>query len=250
MRTKVSVVVLAVVVTTIAGCQDDAAPSAQTAAGQSSGVSAAPSTAAGNGVAALSADEILKRSKDALKQAKSFKVKGATSEEGQKINVNLQVDGSEFAGTMAVGAAKQDLLAVGGKKYMKGNEQFWILSTDAKQGKALAKATNGRWIAGADKDASFAEMFEIGSVDGLLKPTGALSKGEEKEIAGVPAIGLKDAGDTDTVLWIATTGEPYPLQLANVDGAKLVFSAFGEPATGITQPDATQIVDLGKVAGK
>jgi len=258
MPTKVALVALAVAASTIAGCQDNEAAPAQSAAGQSTAASVAPSTAASvapstaadNGVAALSAKEILQRSKDALKKAKSFRVQGAMSEDGENTDVDLQIDGAEFAGTMAMGTAKLELLAVGTKKYMKPNEQFWVMSTDAKQGKELAKVVDGRWIAGADSDASFADIFSIGGVDGILKPTGAISKGEKKVVAGVPAIGIKDAGDTDTVLWVATTGEPYPVQIANKSGAALVFSGFGEPAVGITAPAAAQIVDLGKLTGK
>jgi hypothetical protein len=96
------------------------------------------------------------------------------------------IDGADFAGSMSTGAAKLEMLAVGGKRYMKPNEQFWTTITDAKKGKTLAKAVGDRWISGADSDASFADLFTIGSVDGLLKPNGTISKGEEKVIAGVP----------------------------------------------------------------
>jgi hypothetical protein len=244
MPTKILLVALAVAATTLAGCQgnDPAAPT-QTA-------SAAPSTPASNGVAALTADQILQKSRDALKQAKSFRAKGAMRDEGENTDVDLRINGADFAGTMATGAAKLEMLAVGGKRYMKPNEQFWTTVTDAKKGKTLAKAVGDRWISGADSDASFADLFSIGTVDGLLKPDGAISKGEEKVIAGVPAISLKDAGDTDTLLWIATTGEPYPVQIANTDGAAVVFSGFGEPVTDITAPPAAKVIDLNKVAGK
>jgi hypothetical protein len=244
MPTKILLVALAVAATTIAGCQDnDAAAPKQTA-------SAAPSTPASNGVAALGADQILQKSKDALKQAKSFRAKGSTHDEDGKTDVDLRINGADFAGTMANGDAKLQMLAVGGKRYMKPNEQFWTTVTDAKQGKAMAKAVGNRWISGADSDASFAGLFSIGTVDGLLKPDGAISKGEEKAIAGVPAISLKDAGNTDTVIWIATTGEPYPVQFASTDGTTVVFSGFGEPITDITAPPAAQIIDLGKLTGK
>jgi hypothetical protein len=136
-----------------------------------------------------------------------------------------------------------------GKKYFRPNEQFLALSMDAKQAKAVAKAINGRWIAGAETDKSFADLFTIGTVDGLLGSTGTLSKGEEKEIGGVPAIGLKDPGDPDSVLYVATTGEPYPLQVVGKGGSALVFSAFGKTFTDITKPAAAKVVDLGKLGG-
>jgi hypothetical protein len=243
MPTTATLLALALVATTVAGCQDDAAT--QAAAAPPSAVAAA-----GNGVAALSADEILKRSKDALKKAKSFQAKGVMVDEGGKNDVDLHVDGDEFAGTMATGAAKLEMVAVGGKNYMKPNEQFFTMVTDPQQGKALATKANGHWIAGEAGDAALGDLFTIGSVDGLLKPSGAVSKGAEKEIAGVPAIALNDAGDTDTVLWIATTGEPYPLQIANKSGDTLVFSAIGEPATGITAPPAAETIASATLFGK
>ena len=246
MPTKLALVALAVTATTIAGCGDSKA-AGDAAASPSAAVSAAP---AGNGVAALSADEILQKSKDALKAAKSFKVTGVMSENGEKTDVDMHINGSDFAGTMTTGAATLAMVSINGKKYMKPNEAFWVMSTDAKQGKALNTAVNGRWIGGADGDAQMAGIFAIGSVDGMFKPTGAISKGEEKVIAGVPAIGLNDAGDAGTVLWIATTGEPYPLEIANKDGSTLVVGAVGEPATGIVAPAAAQVVDMNKLKGK
>jgi len=245
MPTKVALVALAVAATTIAGCQNGEADSAQPAAGSS-----ASSAPAGNGVAALTGDEILKRAKAALTQAKSFRAKGAMAEDGQQTEIDLKVSGADFAATLSFDKAKVELLAVGGKKYLRPNAQFWAIATSAEQGKTLSQAMGGRWVAGADSDQSFGELFTVGSVDELLKPTGTLSKGEEKKIGGVPAIGLKDSGDPDSVLYVATTGEPYPLQMVAKAGSAMVFSAFGETFTDIKAPAADQIVDMGKLTGK
>lgn len=187
MQTKLALVALAVTATTLAGCGDNATTGDTPA--QPAGLSSAAASA-GLGITALSADEILKNSKDALKAAKSFKVTGVMSEDGEKTNVDLHINGAEFAGTMTTGAAAVAMVSVGGKRYMKPNEGFWAMSIGAKQGKALAATVNGRWVAGADGDAQLADLFTIGSVDGLLKPTGAISKGTEKVIGGEPATGI------------------------------------------------------------
>ena len=241
MRIKLALVALAVTATTLAGCGDSTL-SADTA----SPSAAAPAASAGIGVTALSADEILQKSKDALKTAKTFRAAGTTADDSGPLTVDLRVDGASFIGTMTQGPAKMQLLQVGGKKYFRPNEQFWVMTTDAKRGKAMAKSFGDRWISGAENDASFNSLFTIGSVDEMFKPTGAVSKGTEKTIAGVPAISLKDAGDADTLIWIATTGEPYPLRMDGKGGAQLVFSGFGEPVTGITQPPAAQVVSVGQ----
>jgi len=244
MPTKAALVALTIAATALAGCQNDKADTAQPAAG-----AAASSAPAGSGVAALSADEILQRAKAALTEAKSYQARGAMVQEGEQTEVDFKVSGDDFIGSLTFDKAKVELLAAGGKKYLRPNEQFWVMSTDAKQGKVLAKGIGDRWVTGAEKDESFAELFTLGTVEGFLKPTGALSKGEEKAIGGVPAIGLNDAGDPDSVLYIATTGEPYPLQLSGKNDSVVVFSDFGATFPGLKAPAANKVVDLGKLAG-
>ncbi|WP_143162900.1 hypothetical protein [Couchioplanes caeruleus] len=245
MSTKVALIALAAAATTLAGCQGDKADTVQPAAGP-----AASPVSATSGVAALSADEILQRAKAALTRAKSYRAKGMLDMEGQKTTIDLKVSGENFTGSMSFGGAEVELLAVGGKKYLRPNDKFWIMSTDAEQGRTLARTIGDRWVAGADKDQSFADLFTVGSIEAFLKPTGALSKGEEKEVGGVPAIGLKDAGDPDSVLYVATTGEPYPLQLTGKGDSGMVFSDFGAAFTDIKAPAGDKVVDLGELAGK
>jgi hypothetical protein len=253
MPTKIAVAALAVAVTALAGCQGDQAAPAQSAPTQAAApaVSSAPASPApaDNGIASLEADEILKRAKTALKEAGSFRAKGSGAADGQDIAIDLRVSGKDFAGTMTMEKAEVELLAVKGKKYLRPSKEFWVMSTDARQGEALAEVIGDRWVTGADKDESFAELFAIGSVDEMLKPTGALSKGGKKVIGGVPAIGLKDAGDPDSVLYVATTGEPYPLRMVGKDKSGLTFSDIGETFSDIKAPAAKQVVDLGKLSG-
>ncbi|MEV8508493.1 hypothetical protein AB0368_27225 [Actinoplanes sp. NPDC051475] len=243
-RTRVALIALAVAATTLAGCTDDAD---STSPASGSAASPAPT---GTGIGALSADEILQRAKAALAEAKSYRAKGRFDQGGQQTTIDLKVDGRDFTSVMSFGKAEVELLAVDGKKYIRPNEQFWTMSTGARQGEALARGIGDRWVAGADQDRSFAELFTIGSADEFLKPTGALSKGQEKKVGGVSAIGLKDAGDPDSVFYVATTGKPYPLQLVGKGDSAVVFSDFGAAFPGIKAPAADRVVDLGEVAGK
>ncbi|MDT4994020.1 MAG: hypothetical protein QOH97_3912 [Actinoplanes sp.] len=244
MPTKVALAGLTVATLALAGCQGTT-----TSATQPPAAPAASSVPAGNGLAALSADEILKRATATLRQ-EPFRAAGSMAQDAQQTDVDLKVDGKDFVGSMTMGKAKVDLLAVGGKKFLRANEAFWVLSTNAKQGKVMAQIVSNRWISGAEKDKSFAELFSVGSVDELLKPTGSLSKGEEKEIDGVPAIALKDSGDPDSALYIATTGEPRPLQIVGKGGSAMAFTAFGKKFDELVKPAADQIIDLGKLTGK
>jgi hypothetical protein len=240
-HTKVALIALAVAATTLAGCQADTPDPVRP------GASSAPAAA---GIAALSADEILQRAKAALTKAKSYQIKGELEQDDENIAFDLKVSGADSIGSMSIGTAKLELLTVGGKKYMRPNKQFWITTMGPKQGPTVAKAIGDHWVAGADKDQSFAEIFTMTSVDQLLRPTGALSKGEEKVVGGVAAIGLKDGGDPDSMFYVATTGEPYPLQMTSKGRNLMVFSDFGATFTGIEAPAENQILDLGKLAGK
>ncbi|MFI7543864.1 hypothetical protein [Actinoplanes sp. NPDC049599] len=241
MPTKVALLALAVAAMTLAGCQSDAGTDTPPPS------VAATTSPASNGIDALSADKILQRAEAALTGAKSFRARGTLHRDGEKVAIDLRVSGPDFAGSMSFGKAGVDLLAVDGKQYLRPDKEFWIMSTDARQGTLLARAMGDRWVTGADRDASFADLFTVGSLDGLFRPTEELRIGAVKDVAGVRAVGLY--GDFDTRLFVASTGKPYPLQLTGKGGTELAFSDFGATFAGLAAPPANKVVDLGKLAG-
>ncbi|GLY04341.1 MULTISPECIES: hypothetical protein [Actinoplanes] len=237
MRTTAAVTALTLALT---GCQSGSTASPSPAA------SSPAAAATDNGVAALEADAILAKAKAALASAKSFQAKGRTNLQGQDTDVDLKVSGADFSAVMSFDKVKVELIAAGEGKFLRPNEEFLAMAAGAEQGKLMAQSINGRWIsAGGAGGEAFAQIFTIGTVDEFLAPDGTLTKGEQKEIDGKPAIGLKDAGDTGTVLWIATTGEPLPLQITGKDGDAVVFSDFGATFSDIVAPPADQIYVLG-----
>ncbi|BCJ50276.1 lipoprotein [Actinoplanes sp. NBRC 14428] len=236
---KVASITLVAAAMTLAGCQNDKAGTTPPAG---------PAAPTGNGVAALTADEILQRATGALKAAKAYHAEGDIDLDGQPTGIDLTVDGENFTASLTSGKAKVDLLDVDGKRYMRPNEQFWVTAMDAPKAKLLAKVIGDRWVTAAEGDQSFAELFSIGSAEEFLKPTGTLTKGTEKQIGGVPAIALEDQQAT---LYIATTGEPYPLRIGGKDGAsQVLFSDFNAPAKPIEPPAPAQVIDLGALSGK
>jgi hypothetical protein len=239
MRSTLAVTVAALAVLA-AGCQstDDTKTAAPAP------TSVAPSKPAGNGVAALTAAEILKKAKAALVASKSFHVKGNTVEDGEKLAVDLKVSGKNVSGSLVTGKAKVELLAVGGKQFIRPNEAFWTISGAGKQAHTVAKVVGTRWVKVTPGDKDLADLFSLGDADTLLDPDGALTKGTEKVIAGVPAIGLVDGGKPGGTLWIATTGEPLPLKLDGTDGSGATFGEFGKTFAEIKQPAATEVFDM------
>ncbi|BEL08108.1 lipoprotein [Actinoplanes sichuanensis] len=214
------------------------------------GTTTAAQAAADNGVAALTADEILAKAKEALTKVGSFHMAGSATTDGETMSLDFKVSGKDFAGKMSMGKdADVEILSVGGKQYMKPSEGFWAMLAGPEQAKTMVTATGGKWVLVPAKD-SVSGLFAAADVNELLKPTGALSKGEATKVGEQAVITLKDAGDAESQLFVATTGEPYPVRIGpSATGEGITFSEFGAKFDGIAAPAADQVVDqasLGK----
>lgn len=242
--TRAGLAALTISAALLAGCNstDSDAATPGTAA------SSAPAT---NGIADLEAAAILDKAKAALKSAKSFHIKGAVTEESDKIEIDLKNAGADFAGSMAFSGAKLELLSIGGHKYMRPDATFWntIDSTGA-TAKLMEQAVGTKWIKLADKDDSFSQFFGAADIDDMLSTDGKLSKGEAKTVDGVPAFGLIDESDTKSTLYIATTGEAYPVKLEGPNGEGLSFTEYGATFPEIKEPAATEFVDQSALTKK
>ncbi|KUL27441.1 hypothetical protein [Actinoplanes awajinensis] len=235
---RAALAALTVTAALLAGCSsnDDKAPAAA--------ASAAP---AGNGIADLEGAAILDKAKTALKAAKSFHVKGAISQDESVTNLDLKIAGTDVGGSIDFGGAKLELLSVGGNRYMRPNAAFWtMMDSSGQMAKTLGSAVGTKWIKPSSQDTSLGAFFGAADVDELLKPSGTLTKGEAKTIDGVPAIGLVDGDDKDTVLYVATTGEPYPLKMERPAPEGLTFSEFGQTFAEIKEPAATDVIEMPK----
>jgi hypothetical protein len=228
-------VTCAVAVTLLAGCQRGAAQEPE-AVGPTD-----------NGVSALPANDILNRAKSALRQAKSYRVKGNGKADGQKIGIDFRISGNDLGGKLTMGNANVELLSVAGKHYMRPDEKFWVSAVGVDKAPTVAKLIGDRWVVVPEDDNDFAELFGIANVDEMLKPDGSLSKGETTDINGVKAIGLVDNDSEKGTLYVATTGEPYPLRLlstSTVEGGQIDFTDFGATFADLKAPPESEVIDL------
>jgi hypothetical protein len=205
---------------------------------------------ADNGVAAMTADEILTKAKEALTKAGSFHMAGSATTDGETMSLDFKVAGKDFVGTMSMGKdAEVEVLAVGGKQYMKPSEGFWAMIAGPEQAKKMVAATGGKWVLVPAKD-QISGLFAAADVNELLKPGGTLSKGEATKVGEQPVITLKDSSDTESLVFVATTGEAYPVRIGpSATGEGVTFSEFGAKFDGIVAPAANQVIDqatLGK----
>lgn len=209
---------------------------------------------ADNGVAALAPADILAKAKAAFPKVPSVHVVGAGASDGQQFGIDLKIKNNEGAtGSLDLGVGgpdgtttlKLELVLIGQTAYLKGDDEFWKTLTGGDQ---LVSKLHGKWVKTTTQNErlkellSFGDLAELGKA--LLEPDGKLTKGAAKEIRGTTAIGLVEAGQDGGTLYIATEGEPLPLQIN--EGGKSTgsvdFQDYGKPVE-LTAPPANLIVD-------
>ncbi|HEY7537187.1 MAG TPA: hypothetical protein VH721_04310 [Gaiellaceae bacterium] len=169
--------------------------------------------ASGNGVADKSADEIVADAGAAAKEATSVYVHGGTTSGSSPIEIDMHlVAGEGGAGHLVANGLSFDVVRIGDKAYFKGDDALWRQLG----GEAAVALLHDRWLvapATSGELASFAPLTDIEQLfDALLGDHGTLEKGDETEIDGNPAIAVEDTAEGGT-LYVATTGEPYPLKV-------------------------------------
>jgi hypothetical protein len=241
---RAGVAILATAATLLGGCgsKKDDKPSAS--------ASAASPAPADNGVAALTADAILAKAIAALKKAGSFHMTGTMKNEGGEMVLDMKVSGQNLAGSMTKSAdSKIELLAVDGKQFMKPSEAFWAEFGLGEQAADLAAAVGTKWVEVPTSDQNLSGIFGMSNVDELMKPSGTVTKGEVTKVGTSPVITLTDSKATgDSKMFVATTGEPYPVQIGPATGSGVTFSEFGATFDTFKAPAAGETVNLADIA--
>lgn len=229
-----------------AGCGGESTTGTGTpaASGSSGSASAAP---AGQGIAALPAAEILTKATAALKAAKSVRIKGQGGPATSQFTIDMRYTGSDSTGTLGVNGQTVELRKLGQDVYIKGSRQFWT----GNGGGTAAQLLADKWLKTPLTDKRFgglAELTDLGeAADNLLDADGTITKGAEKAINGVPAVGLDSSGKDGGTLWVATAGEPYPLRIEPGAGSgqqgALDFLGYGE-SVSVELPPADQVIDV------
>jgi hypothetical protein len=226
-----------------AGCNKSNDPGT----GGGSTVAATSAAPTPNGVADLAPAEILDKAKTALAGASSFRAKGDINAEGQKIAIDLKSKGNDLTGTLGVNGAEMQILRVGSDIYLKGSAAFWK-TVDPQRGETIAALLGDKWAKAPSSTAGIGDLASLADPSKLLKADGTVTKADTKTINGVEAIGLKDSSGEGT-LYIATVGEPYPLQIMGpANEGEITFSEFGAEVD-IKAPASTEVVDLSKLTG-
>jgi len=200
-----------------------------------------------NGVSALAPNEIVQKATAALEGAKSYQIKGDIDPDGQQMYLHFKISGKDLIGVIASQGTKVEMLSVAGQNFVRPDEAFWkAYAGDA--GATMAKLMGSKWAKLSATNKAFRNLFESTDPSELLKPKGRLSKGTTKQVPGGTAVGVVDSGADGGTLWVATTGEPYPLFLEGPEGkGHITFSSFGTSFPDIALPGEWEVIDLDKL---
>jgi len=187
-----------------------------------------------------------------MKAATSLRLSGSMEQDGAQLTMDLAIT-TEGAcdGTISMGKGTASIRGVGGKSYMKADEEFWTTMAGS-SAPAVIAMIGDKWAvlpSGGDQFASFCDLDEF--LKELDKDDITEEKvGETKEIDGAEVIEVtgEDEGGTTSV-WVSTADPHYILEIEKVGGTepgKFTFSDFNEDFA-IEAPAADEIVDLSQM---
>lgn len=232
--TVVATAAVSLIAVVLAGC-----------GGGGSSSSSSSSSSSANGVASKSATAIFEAAKTAAAGAGSVHIAGSIVSGGKPIGLNMELlSGKGGKGQISQEGFSINLVQVGGSVYMNGSKAFYTHVAGA----TAAQLLQGKWLkapANSGELASLASLTDFSKlITSALAHKGTLTKGASTTIEGQPAIALEDS--SSGTLYVATTGKPYPLEIAKhgKESGKVLFNRWDGTVTLKAPADAIDISKL------
>ncbi len=190
-------------------------------------LAAAGCSSSGNGIANESVSQIQTSVEQAVGAAASVQISGTALQSGKKISFQIATFSSgDFSGTIEQSGDSLQLKKIGSTDYLKGTVGYYE-STGAPA--STATLLGGNWVFGPDSQFGFGSSFTLSSlVNNIKNPGGTLSKGSSSTIDGQAAFGVNSS--KGGVLWVATSGTAYPIQLddSSSSGGTINFAGWNQ----------------------
>jgi hypothetical protein len=205
-----------------------------------------------NGVASKTATEILVAARTAAASASSVHVTSSSNIGREKATFHASLAKDQGHTQLSVLGVDLEVIHTGNTIYIKGNRVF-----DARLERTLGvKIPSGVWLKGP-ANGTLKRFGPLASISGelgtILSARGPLTKGKATKIAGQPAIQRKEAAKLGPrTLYVATTGEPYPLlsRRSGRETGQTTFSGWNDPVTLSAPANAVEISQLQPLKGR
>jgi hypothetical protein len=219
-------------------------------ASNTSGPGSTPTTSAGNGIAAESTAKIVRTAFATFESAGSVRLYGSFRNSGARYKLDITMGAAGMRGTMT-GPFKGKVATVNmvltHRKFYARSRSLWR----EVGGAGLASLIGDRWVILPIRQFSsfpfanvktFTKLLSKHSLKSLDKATAHVAR-RKTTIDGQPAIELSEHG---TAVYIATTGQPYLLEIRQGSHNVLRFQYSGSPLRIAAPPHA---VDLSALHG-
>ncbi len=205
-----------------------------------------------NGVSSKSGKEILAASKAAAVGASSVHVVGKSSQGRLTLAIDLSLTRNGGRGQVSFPGLDFEVIRIGDTVYVKGSPVFYS-RVGAIIGKTL-QVPAGTWLKGSVTRSALSQLVAFtdraSELDRLLSSPGSVTKGASTTVNGQKVIELKEATKVyKGVLYVATTGKPYPVALVKSGGkerGRTTFSGWDEEVS-LSAP--SPVVDVDSLTG-
>lgn len=185
------------------------------------------SSSSSNGIASESVSQIQTSVEKALSSATSVQIDGNTDQDGKQVTFQVTTFSSgDFSGKLDQSGNSVMIEKIGSTDYLNGSSGYYVASGASS---SVASLLGGIWVYAPDSQFNFGNSFTISSlVSSIKNPEGTLSKGTASTINGQAAFSVTSS--KGGVLWVATTGNAYPIELVNSGsgGGTITFSKWNQ----------------------
>jgi hypothetical protein len=190
-------------------------------------------------------EQVVAAARAAARGAATVHVWGSTIGASKPISLNMElVAGKGAKGHVSVEGLGIDLVALERALYLNGSAAFYSRVA----GPVAAARLHGRWLKAPSGSGNFASFWELSDLrrltDGTLARHGHLAAAGTASVQGRPAVAVRDVS-TGATLYVAATGTPYPLEIADAGGSgRITFDRWNQPVTLEAPPRAMNITQL------
>ncbi|KOX34948.1 MULTISPECIES: hypothetical protein [unclassified Streptomyces] len=202
--------------------------------------------------AGLSAEAIADKAEETARTVTAVRMTGHQEGDGTKVAMDVRVDGKGLCEAELTNGdgGRGTFLRVDRSVYTKGDDAFWDTS---EENRTVGRLLAGRWAKSSyEEGGSLSGFCDLRNVFEGGDGTTGLTRGEDTEVGGVPAVtltGKAEGGGTRTLHIAKDADKPYFLRVVDTGGketGEITFGDFGRPVA-VTAPPADRTVDMDEV---
>lgn len=187
-----------------------------------------PKPSSGNGVASKSAAQIVSSARASAQKASSVHYQGVVAPTGLKLGVDMNAASRVGEGTLKVAGSTAQVRRVGSATYLKAGSAFFVklAHTASLQASVLAN----KWIEVPPSISNSSGVRTLTNIHALFSKALSfrskdLVKSGTTTVDGKKVVAIKEPA-RHSVLYVATTGTPYPVEVSKGPAGSISFSGW------------------------